>query len=48
MTTPPQAPIIVSAPTTNNTSKQNIALPTPIRNDDSGFNRYMNRRSAII
>lgn len=48
MTTPPQAPIIVSAPTTNNTSKQNIALPTPIRNDDSGFNRYMNRRAAII
>ena len=46
--TPQQAPIIVSAPTTHNTSKQNITMPTPIRNDDSGFNRYMNRRSAII
>jgi hypothetical protein len=43
------APIIVSAPTTNNsTSKQNITMPTPIRNDDSGFNRYLSRNSAII
>jgi len=43
------APIIVSAPTTNNTmSKQNISMPTPIRNDDSGFNRYLSRNSAIV
>ena len=43
------APIIVSAPTTNNsTSKQNITMPTPIRNDDSGFNRYLSRNAAII
>lgn len=48
MATPQQAPVIVSAPTTNNTSKQNITMPTPIRNDDSGFNRYISRRSAII
>lgn len=41
------APIIVSAPTTNNTtSKQNITMPTPIRNDDSGFNRYLSRHSG--
>ena len=38
------APVIVNAPTSvNNTSKQNIAMPTPIRNEDSGFNRYLNR-----
>jgi hypothetical protein len=48
MATPAPAPVIISAPTTNNTSKQNITIPTPIRNDDSGFNRYMNKRSAII
>jgi hypothetical protein len=43
------APIIVSAPTTNNsTSKQNITMPTPIRNDDSGFNRYLSINSVII
>ena len=43
------APIIVSAPTTNNnTSRQNIAMPAPIRNDDSGFNRYLSKHSAIM
>jgi hypothetical protein len=36
-------PIIVSAPTTNNTTKQSIAMPAPVRNEDSGFNKYINR-----
>ena len=36
-------PVIVNAPTTNNTSKQSIAMPAPVRNEDSGFNKYINR-----
>jgi hypothetical protein len=42
------APVIVNAPTSvSNTSKQNIAMPTPIRNEDSGFNRYMNKSAFV-
>ena len=45
----PSAPVIISAPTSvNNSTKQSIAMPAPIRNDDNGYNRYVsqNARSA--
>lgn len=43
-------PITVSAPTINNTStnKQNIAAPQPVRNDDSGFNRYTRQNMVMM
>ena len=42
------APVIVNAPTNvNNSSKQNITIPTPIRNDDNGFMRYISNTSYI-
>jgi len=42
-------PIVISAPTTNNTSnqKQNITMPRSIRNDDSGFNRYVSKNAVF-
>jgi hypothetical protein len=45
---PVQAPIVVSAPTTNNTTKQSIAMPAPVRNQDSEFGRYVSRRALVI
>lgn len=44
------ANVTVSAPTINNTSnnKQNIAAPQPIRNDDSGFNRYTRQNMVMM
>ena len=43
------APVIVNAPTNvSNTSKQNIAMPAPVRNQDSGFNRYLNKTVSVI
>jgi len=46
---PNTAPVIISAPTTNNTSnqKQNITMPRSIRNDDSGFNRYVSKNAIF-
>lgn len=43
-------PITVSAPTINNssTNKQNIAAPQPVRNDDSGFNRYTRQNMVMM
>lgn len=43
------APVIVNAPTSINNSKssQNIAMPAPIRNTDSGFSGYL-RKAAIF
>lgn len=48
-TTQAPQPVIISAPTTNNTSnqKQNIAMPRPVRNDDSGFNRYVSKNAVF-
>jgi len=43
-----QTPIVVSAPTTNNTTKQSIAMPAPVRNQDSEFGRYVSRRALVI
>ena len=42
-------PIVISAPTTNNTSnqKQNITMPRSVRNDDSGFNRYVSKNAVF-
>lgn len=47
---PAQAPVVVSAPTVNNTSQQtqNITMPKPTRNTDSGFNRYTQKNTAFI
>lgn len=45
----PSAPVVVNAPTTvSNTSKQNIAMPAPVRNEDSGFNRYLAKSAMVI
>lgn len=44
----PQGPVVVNAPTTVANNKQNIAMNTPVRNDDGGFNRYLRKNSAII
>jgi hypothetical protein len=43
-----KAPVIVSAPSVTNVSnnKQNIAMPAPVRNEDSGFSRYV--RSNVV
>lgn len=45
-----KAPVVVSAPTVNNTSQQtqNITMPKPTRNTDSGFNRYTQKNTAFI
>lgn len=44
-----QQSVIVSAPTNvSNNSNQNIAMPAPIRNDDSGFNRYVSRNTKYV
>jgi hypothetical protein len=45
---PTQTPIVVSAPTTNNTTKQSIAMPAPVRNQDSEFGRYVSRRALMV
>ena len=46
---PAAAPVIVNAPSTvNNTSKQNISLPAPTRNEDSGYNRYIGRNVVFV
>jgi hypothetical protein len=36
--------VVVNAPTNVNSSKQNITMPAPVRNNDSGFNRYTSSR----
>jgi hypothetical protein len=38
------APVVVNAPTNVSNSKQNIAMPAPIRNDDSGFGSWVRNR----
>lgn len=45
-----QVPIVVSAPSVTNNSQQtqNIAMPKPTRNTDSGFNRYTQKNAAFI
>lgn len=41
--------VIVSAPTTvTNSNKQNIAMPQPIRNTDSGFASYLKNKMAFV
>lgn len=46
---PAQAPVVVNAPTQiSNTSKQNIAIPAPIRNNDSGLGDYVKKNSVFI
>jgi hypothetical protein len=45
---PTQAPVVVSSSTTNNTNKQSIAMPAPVRNQDSEFGRYVSRRALVI
>lgn len=45
---PVQAPVVVSNSTTNNTTKQSIAMPAPVRNQDSEFGRYVNRRALAM
>ena len=38
------APVVINAPSTvNNSSKQNITMPAPVRNQDSGYNRYVGK-----
>ena len=42
-------PVIVSAPTTvTNSNKQNIAMPQPIRNTDTGFASYLKNKMAFV
>lgn len=50
MTTNKQvAPVIVNAPTSvNNTNKQSIAMPAPVRNEDSALSRYVNNRAVFV
>lgn len=41
--------VIVSAPTTvTNSNKQNIAMPQPIRNSDSGFASYLKNKMSFV
>ena len=41
--------VIVSAPTTvTSTSKQNIAMPQPVRNTDSGFASYLRDKMSFL
>lgn len=43
------APVVVNAPTTvSNNSTQNIAMPAPIRNRDSGFSDYIQRNASFV
>ena len=43
------APVVISAPVSNNVQhKQNIVMPTPTRNTDSGFNKYIQQNSVMI
>lgn len=43
------APVIVNAPVTTNVKQdQNISMSAPIRNQDRGFNRYMQKNSVFI
>ena len=44
------APIVVNAPTSvsNNNSSQNVAMQTPIRNEDGGLGRYVKRSAMFI
>ena len=43
------APVVVNAPvTTNVKSDQNISMSAPVRNQDRGFNRYMQKNSVFI
>lgn len=43
------APVIVNAPTQiSNTSKQNIAIPAPIRNNDGGLGDYVKKNSVFV
>jgi hypothetical protein len=44
------APVIVNAPTNvnNNTSKQNIAMPSPTRNTDRGLGAYVQKNTMFI
>ena len=45
----PSAPVIVSAPTSvNNSTSQSIAMPAPIRNDDSGMTRYITKNARYF
>ena len=42
-------PVIVSAPTTvTNSNKQNIAMPQPIRNTDTGFASYLQKKMTFV
>jgi len=41
---PSSGPVVVNAPTNVSNNKQNIAMPAPVRNNDSGFNRYTSSR----
>ena len=43
-----RAPVIVSAPTTVTSNKQNIAMPQPIRNTDSGFTKYLRDKMSFV
>lgn len=38
------APVVVNAPTNVSNSKQNIAMPAPIRNDDAGYSNFARNR----
>lgn len=45
----PSAPVVVNAPTTvSNTSKQNIAIAAPVRNQDPSFNNYLSKTAMVI
>lgn len=42
-------PVIVNAPTSvNNTSTQNVTMPAPIRNRDSGFSDYVQKSASFV
>ena len=42
-------PVIVNAPTNiSNSSKQNIAMPSPVRNTDSGLSSYISKSAVFI
>lgn len=43
-----QAPVMISAPSTNVQNSQNVTVPQPVRNPDMSFNRYMSRSRVIV
>lgn len=44
-----QAPVVINAPVSNNSSSsQNITMPAPVRNRDSGLSHYIQKSAAFL